>query len=84
MFNVASGVTRRIGDILDALMAMAGVTAEVRTGASLVRRVEIPAARGDASAARAVLGWAPVIAWEQTLAEVLADWRARVAADPGA
>ncbi len=84
VFNVASGVTRRIGDILDALMAMAGVTAEVRTGASLVRRVEIPAARGDASAARAVLGWAPVIAWEQTLAEVLADWRARVAADPGA
>ncbi len=79
VFNVASGTPRRIGDILDALMAMAGVKAEVSTGAGLLRRAEIPTARGDASAARTVLGWAPAIAWEQTLADVLADWRERVA-----
>ena len=78
VFNVASGTPRRIGDILATLMAMAGVNAEVSIGAGLVRRAEIPTARGDASAARAVLGWAPAIAWEQTLADVLADWRERV------
>jgi GDP-4-dehydro-6-deoxy-D-mannose reductase len=43
-----------------------------------LRRAEIPTASGDAGAARAALDWAPAIAWEQTLADVLADWRARV------
>jgi GDP-4-dehydro-6-deoxy-D-mannose reductase len=78
VFNVASGVPRRIGDILSALMAMAGVEAEVSTGAALLRRAEIPTASGDAGAARAALGWAPAIAWERTLEDVLADWRGRV------
>jgi GDP-4-dehydro-6-deoxy-D-mannose reductase len=78
VFNVASGVPRRIGDILAALMAIAGVEAEVSTGAALLRRAEIPTASGDAGAARAALGWAPAIAWERTLEDVLADWRGRV------
>lgn len=78
IFNVASGVPRRIGDILEALMALAGVQAEVSTGAALLRRAEIPSASGNAAAASAALGWAPAIAWEQTLADVLDDWRARV------
>ncbi len=78
VFNVASGVPRRIGDILETLMAMAGVQAEVSTGAALLRKAEIPTASGNAAAARAALGWAPAIAWERTLADVLDDWQARV------
>lgn len=78
VFNVASGVPQRIGDILEALMALAGVEAEVSTGAALLRRAEIPSASGNAAAARAALGWAPAIPWEQTLADVLNDWHARV------
>jgi GDP-4-dehydro-6-deoxy-D-mannose reductase len=46
-----------------------------------LRRAEIPTATGDAAAARAVLGWAPAIPWAQTLSDVLADWRARVAGE---
>jgi GDP-4-dehydro-6-deoxy-D-mannose reductase len=79
IFNIASGTPRRIGDILADLLRMAGVEAEVSTGTTLLRRAEIPLACGDAGAARAALGWAPAIGWEQTLADVLADWRARVA-----
>lgn len=78
IFNLASGTPRRIGDILDLLLRLAGVSAEISTGTALLRRAEIPAASGDAGAARLALGWAPVIAWEQTLADVLADWRGRV------
>ena len=81
IFNVASGIPRRIGDILEALMAMAGVQAEVSTGQALLRKAEIPTASGNASAARAALGWAPAIAWERTLADVLADWHVRVRAE---
>jgi nucleoside-diphosphate-sugar epimerase len=79
ILNLASGTPRRIGDILDALLALAGVTAEITTGTALLRRADIPTATGNASAARAALGWAPAIPWEQTLADVLADWRSRIA-----
>jgi GDP-4-dehydro-6-deoxy-D-mannose reductase len=44
----------------------------------LLRPADIPLASGDATAARRVLGWAPRIAWEQTLRAVLDDWRVRV------
>ena len=81
ILNIASGTPRRIGDILDALLALAGVTAEIATGTALLRRADIPTATGNAAAARAALGWAPAIPWEQTLADVLADWRSRISAE---
>lgn len=82
VFNLASGIPRKIGDILADLLALAGVTAEIATGTALLRRAEIPSATGDAAAARAAFEWQPRIAWDQTLADVLADWHARVACEP--
>jgi len=82
IFNLASGTPRRIGDILDALLAQAGVTAEIATGTTLLRRAEIPSASGNAAAARAAFDWQPAIPWERTLADVLAYWRDRVAGEP--
>jgi nucleoside-diphosphate-sugar epimerase len=81
ILNIASGTARRIGDVLHALLEIGGVTAEIQTGAALVRPSEIPVAAGDATAARAAIGWQPEVAWESTLADVLADWRTRVKAD---
>jgi nucleoside-diphosphate-sugar epimerase len=78
-FNIASGTTRPIGDVLARLQSLAGIDAEVHSAAA-ARLPEVVAARGDAGLARAVLGWAPAIAWETTLADVLADWRKRVRA----
>ena len=37
---------------------------------------------GDNELALSLLGWAPAIAWTQTLADVLADWRERIASEP--
>ncbi len=78
ILNIASGQPRRVGDVLHALLAAAGVEAEVRTEAARLRPTDIPRAIGDAGRARALLGWAPAIPWEQTLADVLADWRQRI------
>jgi GDP-4-dehydro-6-deoxy-D-mannose reductase len=80
IFNIASGTARRIGDILDALLALAGIRATVETSTSLLRPTDIACALGDAGAARAALAWSPRIAWEITLRDVLEDWRVRVAA----
>ena len=80
ILNIASGTPRRIGDVLDALIAMAGISVELHRDAGRFRRTDIPLAYGDASRARELLGWAPQIPWETTLADVLHDWQARTAA----
>ena len=79
VFNIASGTPRRMGDVLAQMLDLAGVQAEVTTAAARLRPSDIPTACGDAGAARSVLGWSPVIAWEDTLRAVLADWTMRVA-----
>ncbi len=78
VLNVASGEGRRIGEVLDALLALSGVRAAVEVEPARLRRAEIPLATGDARRVRAILGWAPAIPWETTLRDVLSDWRARV------
>jgi GDP-4-dehydro-6-deoxy-D-mannose reductase len=46
----------------------------------LQRPVDIPALMGDNTRLAKATGWAPTIALETTLADVLADWRERVGA----
>ncbi len=78
ILNIASAAPRRIGDVLEELLAMAGVTAEIVPDPSRMRPSDMPVAAGDSTRARATLGWAPRIPWAQTLADVLDDWRARI------
>ncbi len=82
--NIGSGEALRIGDILADLMALAGVTAEVRSEAARTRAQDVARAVANPARARALLGWVPAVPWSRTLADVLADWRARVAAAPDA
>ena len=84
ILNLASGTPRRIGDVLDDLLRLAGVEAAPETGAALLRPTDIAVACGDAALARSLLDWAPRRAWEETLRDVLADWTARVRAGGGA
>ncbi len=78
ILNIASGQPRAVGGILHALLEAAGVQAEIKPDAARLRPTDIPLAAGDAGLARRLLGWAPAIPWEQTLADVLADWRQRI------
>ncbi len=78
ILNIASGTPRRIGDVLADLLAMAGVEALIVPDPARMRPIDIALAAGDSTRARDLLGWVPRIAWAQTLADVLADWRARV------
>lgn len=79
VFNVATGMPRRVGDILAALTEAAGISPDIRTDPGRLRPTDVLRTAGDASLAKRELGWSPVIPWEETLASVLADWRARVA-----
>jgi GDP-4-dehydro-6-deoxy-D-mannose reductase len=77
VFNLASGTPRRIGDILDALIARTGIAPRIETEVGRLRPTDVERVVGNSQAARAGLGWAPQIAWEQTLDDVLSDWRGR-------
>jgi GDP-4-dehydro-6-deoxy-D-mannose reductase len=77
ILNLASGVPRRIGDVLRDLCTIAGLSPTIETDAGLQRPTDIPRACGDSQSARTLLGWAPRIPWHQTLTDVLADWRDR-------
>ncbi len=82
ILNIASGQGRRIGDVLTVLMELGGITPRIEIDTARLRPTEIHTAVGDATVAHDLLGWSPVIPWRQTLADVLADWQARIQADP--
>lgn len=77
--NVCSGVARRVGDILDELMTLAQVSAQVVQRVSEVRRTDMRCAVGSPQRAAVLLGWRPRIAWEETLSTLLTHWRQNVA-----
>jgi GDP-4-dehydro-6-deoxy-D-mannose reductase len=77
VYNVCSGRDVAIRDIADGLLDLAGATLEFEVDPSLVRPVEVPVLRGDPGRLAAVTAWKPEIPLEQTLADVLAYWRAQ-------
>lgn len=79
--NLASGTPRRVGDILADLIALAGLNVRIETDPGRLRPTDVAATQGDATLAHNLLNWQPRIPWEVSLADVLRDWRARVAAD---
>lgn len=82
ILNIASGIPRRIGSILDDLQAIAGTSATVEIDRARLRPSDTPTASGDSSVARSLLGWMPRMTWEQTLTDVFNDWRGRIASEP--
>ena len=76
-FNIASGTPRRIGDVLEALLARSAIAVEIRTDAARLRPTDVISAIGNPARAKAMLGWTPQIPWDETLDSVLADWRRR-------
>ncbi|MEZ5786308.1 MAG: GDP-mannose 4,6-dehydratase [Xanthobacteraceae bacterium] len=78
VLNLASGVPRRVGDILDQLTAQAKADIAIEPEAAPLRQGDHSATCGDARRAQQLLGWHPSIPWETTLADVLDYWRSRM------
>ncbi len=77
VYNIASCVGRRIGEILEEFQNRAGVSAPVEVRAQRIRGAEIPVLVGDNRRLRG-LGWKPGYPWEQTVVDVLRDWSRRL------
>ncbi len=79
-YNVCSGRGRRIGDVLDTLLALTRARIEVRVDPSRLRPADVPVLVGDNAKLVAATGWQPRIPLDETLRDLLDDWRARVRA----
>jgi GDP-4-dehydro-6-deoxy-D-mannose reductase len=74
-YNVGSGQTHSMQSVLDRLLALSGVSVEVRSKASLIRTTDTAVVRADAGKLRRETGWQPRFTLDQTLRDVLAYWR---------
>jgi GDP-4-dehydro-6-deoxy-D-mannose reductase len=80
ILNIASGVPRQVGEVLQALLAAARLTkVAIEQDPAKLRPTDILLACGDSARARALLQWQPRIPWDQTISDVMQDWRERVA-----
>ncbi|MOA24531.1 GDP-6-deoxy-D-mannose reductase [compost metagenome] len=77
-YNVCSGRAVAMQTILDGFLANAKVGIEVERDPALFRPVDVAELVGSNEALMAATGWQPRIPLEQTLADVLAYWRAQV------
>jgi len=82
VYNVCSGVGRTINDVAERMVALSQRSLKLLVDPALVRPVDVPALVGDNTALRAATGWKPEHEFDDTLRDVLDDWRARVADEP--
>src|SRR5918997_2573157 len=75
IYNLGSGRGTKLADALETLTSLAKVPIEVHVDPARVRPVDLPLLVADPSRLRAATGWEPRIAIEETLADMLQDWR---------
>ena len=81
VYNVASGRSRSIRSMLDALVDLSHVEVRVEVEENRLRPSDLPRIAGDASRLRNDVGWEPRIPFETTLSDLLDGWRAMVAVE---
>ncbi|HXG12783.1 MAG TPA: GDP-mannose 4,6-dehydratase [Gemmataceae bacterium] len=77
VYNVGTGRTWSMREVLDCLLALAKVAVEVRPRPDLARAAETHTAWADPSQLVRATGWSPAWTLEQSLADILAYWRQR-------
>jgi GDP-4-dehydro-6-deoxy-D-mannose reductase len=78
VYNIGSGSTQRVGDMLDLLLSLSTAKIEVRTDPTRLRPSDVKILWADARKFRECTGWEPRIPFRQTMRDLLDYWRARV------
>jgi GDP-4-dehydro-6-deoxy-D-mannose reductase len=78
VFNVASGTGRRIGDLLERLLAVAEVAPEIVVDPARVRPTDCSV--GNSQRLQRATGWRPRVGFDETLSRMFEDAQARLEA----
>ncbi len=74
VFNLASGRTIQIREILETLIRLSGQDIQVIFDPEKVRPLEVAIAFGNAAAAKKEFAWSPTISIDKTISDVLNQW----------
>jgi len=74
-YNVGSGRSVPISAVLEKILALSGVKAEIKTDAGKFRPLDVPAVRADIRKITEACGWVPSIPLEKSLSDMLDYWR---------
>lgn len=77
-YNVCSGTSHRISEILSILLDLAEVEMKVESIPELMRPSDTPVVAGDSSKLRSLGEWEPAIPLKQSLRDALDYWRVQV------
>lgn len=78
-FNIASGRSWRMADMLQQLIALSTVDIRVETDPARLRPADIQRVCGDSQALREAIAWQPCHSMDALLGELLTFWREAVA-----
>lgn len=81
VYNIGSGRDVPLAEMLKILQSLARVPVEVFVDPARLRPVDQPLLLADSSKLRSHTSWQPTFSLEQTLSDMLDDWRARLSAD---
>jgi GDP-4-dehydro-6-deoxy-D-mannose reductase len=73
--DVASGIPRRVRDVLGSLLAQSSLTINVEPDPNRMRPSDTPRFVGDATQTRELLAWRAEWEFDRTLASVMEYWR---------
>lgn len=78
VYNIGSGSTRTMREVLNLLLGMSKVEVEVRVDPTRLRPSDVMILWADSTKFMEATGWKPTIPYEQTLKDLLDYWRERV------
>jgi GDP-4-dehydro-6-deoxy-D-mannose reductase len=78
VYNIGSGQAVTIQALLEQLLALSSIQVEVQPDPERMRPIDVPLVVCDPGRFYACTGWTPAISFEQTLQDILQDWRTRV------
>jgi GDP-4-dehydro-6-deoxy-D-mannose reductase len=75
VYNIGSGVSRKIEDILNSLLSFSTAKIEVQTDPARLRPVDVPEIVCDSTKFTTLTGWKPEMQFDKTLQDILDYWR---------
>lgn len=75
VYNLCSGAGRRIGEVLDGLLALSTVRPRLEQQTTRLRPADPEVLVGDCSRFASLTGWQPEIPFEKTLSDILREQR---------
>lgn len=75
VYNICSGVSVRVGDILDKLLSLSAQRLKVIKSPGRTRQSDVSEIRGDYRKIQRAVGWKPSIPLEKTLEDMIVYWR---------